>query len=175
MLALIWKLVHALIMAFSGKKVRQVEAKKLKAPEIVKPVFVTKQDYLKNRHKEVPLSIQQTKNMEKILDLANKLLAYYPGKFYGTSSGYRTPVGNKKAGGSAKSAHLTCEAIDLIDPQQELATFLLANKPLMEALGLYMEHPDYTPTWVHLQTRAASRRVFIPYSSPPPQSKFPKV
>jgi len=35
---------------------------------------------------------------------------------------------------------------------------------VLEALGLYMEHPDATATWTHLTTRAphSGRRAFYP-------------
>ena len=74
----------------------------------------------------------------------------------------------------ANSTHITGEGGDLQDvlPDRPLARFALrCARPggLLEQLGLYMERPQWTPDWVHLQIRApkSGRRVYIPSSKPP--------
>lgn len=79
------------------------------------------------------------------------------------SSGYRPDNFNKSVGGAKRSAHLTCEAIDIKDTDGSIAKLLLDNLDLLERLGLYLEDPSYTIGWVHIQTRPTQRRVFKPY------------
>jgi hypothetical protein len=125
-------------------------------------IYVTKTEFLKGRDSEYPLSEELEKNMVDILFRINKLRHEY-GKPFVISSGYRPGKYNKKAGGAKKSAHVTCQAIDIVDKDKELAKWCIRNVELLEKLGLYMENPDYTPTWVHLQTRPTKSRIFKPY------------
>jgi uncharacterized protein YcbK (DUF882 family) len=100
-------------------------------------------------------------NLDRLLEALNKFREVY-GKEMIVTSGYRSPEHNAAVGGRPGSAHLTCEACDFADPERTLAHFCLANRQLLEACGLWMESPDHTPNWVHLQTRPAHNRVFIP-------------
>ncbi len=61
------------------------------------------------------------------------------------------------------SAHLKGGAIDLHDKDRKLTQFCMDNLPLLKKLGLYMENPANTPTWVHLQIIPTHSRVFNPY------------
>jgi hypothetical protein len=65
---------------------------------------------------------------------------------------------------SARSRHLTCEAIDLGDADGMIDAWCLRNLDRLEALGLWLEHPDATPGWCHVQTvpPRSGRRVFMP-------------
>lgn len=74
------------------------------------------------------------------------------------SSGFRPSEINRKVSGAAKgSYHLIGRAIDILDTEGRLKH---AFNPLMDKnasdllrqLGLFMEHPDYCPTWVHFDT-----------------------
>lgn len=86
------------------------------------------------------------------------------------SSGYRPDKYNKAAGGSPNSCHLKCVAIDLEETyKRELSSKV--TEDLLVKHGLYMEHPDHTMKtkadgsrvwWLHLQTRATRRRIFLP-------------
>jgi hypothetical protein len=71
------------------------------------------------------------------------------------------------------SSHLTGAACDIWDRGQVLGKFLSqdvedshkAGKPsLLEKLGLYMESPTVTLTWVHLQITPpkSGNRIFLP-------------
>lgn len=76
-----------------------------------------------------------------------------------TWGGYRTqacPIG------APASAHKTGEAVDIYDPVNMLDSWLDDAK--LEKYGLYREHPDATPGWCHLTTRApkSGRRTFVP-------------
>lgn len=80
------------------------------------------------------------------------------------SSGFRTSKANSKAGGSAHSAHLTGQAVDLADQRGSLCHALTSDPNLLVQFDLYMENPFYTKTWCHLQSRpiASGRRIFTP-------------
>lgn len=81
-------------------------------------------------------------------------------------SGWRPPMINETTPGAAKkSLHLTCEAIDLEDPQHELSVWCFHHADtVLRDLGLWLEHPDKTPTWCHVQLKPplSNRRVFFP-------------
>lgn len=100
-------------------------------------------------------------NLEKLLLALNKFRAVY-GKPMIVTSGYRSTAHNSKVGGKARSAHLSCQAADFADRDGGLANFCLENIGLLESCGLWMEDPRYTSGWIHLQSRPASKRVFIP-------------
>lgn len=62
------------------------------------------------------------------------------------------------------SAHLSGCAADISDPSGYLATWIMERLSLMEKIGLWVEDPHYTPTWLHVQIYAplSMKRVFIP-------------
>lgn len=81
------------------------------------------------------------------------------------SSGWRPPEVNAATAKAAKrSAHMTGEALDIYDPTGNIGRWALSHLAILEALGLYLEHPSATVGWCHLQTRApkSGRRVFYP-------------
>ncbi|PPE75483.1 hypothetical protein C3942_00900 [Solimonas fluminis] len=81
------------------------------------------------------------------------------------SSGWRPPAINAGVKGAAKkSRHMTGQAVDLADPKGDLDRWCLDNLAELERIGLWLEHPDATPTWCHLQTvpPGSGRRVFRP-------------
>lgn len=101
-------------------------------------------------------------NAQRLLTRVNALLAQY-GKPVTMSSGLRSAAHNATIKGAAKrSAHLTGEAIDLSDRNRDLARFCFSRLDLLVDLGLWMEDPRCTPTWVHLDIRQRANRVFIP-------------
>ncbi len=81
------------------------------------------------------------------------------------TSGWRPAVINAATpGASVRSLHLTCEAIDLYDPEGVLDDWCMQHTTLLAGHGLYLEHPAATKGWCHLQTRAprSGNRVFYP-------------
>lgn len=94
------------------------------------------------------------------------------------ASGWRPPAINDATANSAKlSKHLTGEAIDLRDSgTRDLARWCLRNLDALEEIGLWMEDPQWTPTWVHLQTvpPGSRRRVYCPSSKPPLAARLPE-
>lgn len=64
--------------------------------------------------------------------------------------------------GAPHSSHREGKAVDVFDPNNELDALL--TDELLEAYGLYREHPDDTEGWCHLTTRAphSGHRTFHP-------------
>jgi len=122
---------------------------------------ITRDEILMGRDKQYPLDEEQKKNLEVLHYRLNMFRAIYQRPLI-VSSGYRPAAINAKAGGAKKSAHLSLEACDFKDVDGNIDQFCLDNIPVLEALGLWLENPDKTPGWCHLQTRPASRRVFNP-------------
>jgi uncharacterized protein YcbK (DUF882 family) len=123
--------------------------------------YFTREEYLKGRDKDAPLTPEMEENMHKLLTALDGLREAY-GKPLRISSGYRPASVNKAAGGAKKSCHLTCEACDFVDNLEELDEWCLDNLKVLEKLGLYLESPLHTKNWCHLQTRPTKNRVFIP-------------
>lgn len=122
-------------------------------------------DYWKGRDKAYAseLTDEIRANAAKTIALVLDLLAEY-GTELPVTSGWRPSAINKAAGGARKSKHMTGQACDLADPKGDFGRWCLANVDVLERLGLWAEHPDYTETWVHVQTipPASGRRFYRP-------------
>lgn len=81
------------------------------------------------------------------------------GKSMIVNAGYRCPAHNAAIGGAPHSAHLTGEAADIHDAGSLQA---YCTPEVLERHGLWAESYDNTPTWIHLQVRPASQRIFKP-------------
>ncbi len=93
------------------------------------------------------------------------------------ASGWRpVEVNDATVNAAAHSAHITAEALDTHDPARLFARWCLQNLAELQTIGLWMEDPRWTPTWVHLQTHAphSGHRVFIPSSAPPLAPSLPE-
>jgi len=75
------------------------------------------------------------------------------------NGGWRPP---ECAIGAPSSAHKTGEAVDIYDPENELEVLIGVDE--LTRHGLYKEHPNATPRWLHLGTRAprSGNRIFMP-------------
>lgn len=113
------------------------------------------------REKEYPITPDMEKSLAKLLIAVNKLREKY-GKAMVVTSGYRPGKYNTAAHGAKNSTHLLCEACDFRDTDGELDKFCTDNQELLADLGLWLEHPDSTPGWTHLDIRARDNRVFRP-------------
>lgn len=116
-----------------------------------------------SRATDAPPTTDMLINAGLLIQRVNKLLRHWSDKVK-VSSGYRPPVYNKAAHGATNSAHLTCEAVDISDPDGKLGKFIMENQWLLSLANVYMEDPSRTPTWVHLQIRPtkSNNRVFKP-------------
>lgn len=137
---------------------------------------ITLEHYWMGRDKAFPLALDTAtrSNAVRTVDLANKLLQLasdagvpLPANAAGTlvNSGWRPPAVNAATPGASRtSLHMTGQAIDLYDPTGEIDAWLMADRKPLEQLGLWLEHPDATPRWCHVQTRPprSGNRVFHP-------------
>lgn len=125
--------------------------------------YVTLKEYWMGRDKEYAnqLTPEIVKNAEWLLYQVNLLGKFWKEPFIVTS-GWRPPQENKKANGAKKSNHLRGLAIDLRDTAGDLDELLFAEQDILLQCGLYLEHPNSTPGWAHLQCvpPASRRRVF---------------
>jgi hypothetical protein len=124
-------------------------------------------------HKDMTLEVHQ--NAEDLLQRVNTVCeicdmdgvdfplnprtkSYVSGEQYGGFRPQDCPVG------APKSSHKTGQGIDIYDPRHELATWFHKHAAVLKDHGLAMEHPDDTPTWLHLTSRIpkSGRTVFKP-------------
>jgi hypothetical protein len=123
--------------------------------------MISIREILMGREVASPLTPEMYDNLTKLVIAVNKLREAY-GKPLTVSSGYRPAAANAAAGGAKRSAHLSAEACDFSDPKGELDAWCMANLDKLEAWGLWLEHPDSTPTWTHVDIRPRANRVFKP-------------
>lgn len=135
------------------------------------------EDYLKTvDYMKLP-EVQQT-NIMRLIQKVNALLDEF-GEVRSVTSGYRTMADhqriykeinekNVKLGKPVikvpmGSKHLVGAAVDLADADDRLKKF--CTEDMLKKHELYMEHPDYTDTWCHLQIikTASGNRIFKPY------------
>lgn len=121
--------------------------------------MISKDEILMGREGEYPLSLDQQKNLDRLLVAVNIVRAAY-GKPLHVTSGYRPGKYNVAAGGAKASCHLTCEAVDFEDRSRDFTKWCISHLEILEKAGLWMESPLDTATWVHLQTRPVKNRVF---------------
>jgi hypothetical protein len=124
---------------------------------------ITASEVLMGRHIAHPLSQDLKLNLDGLLNALNALRRAY-GKPMRVTSGYRPAPFNKAAGGTKLSNHMVCLACDFADPDGALDAWCMANLHELEKAGLWLEHPDATPGWCHLQAvpPRSGNRVFRP-------------
>lgn len=132
---------------------------------------ITLKDYLTacGRYPErESLADQKVKdNALELLRRVNEALEFLGVESADVSSGFRPSTANSAAGGAKSSAHITGEALDLIDDKDQTLCKLF-TKAILEQFDLYREDSVYTvgknTNWCHLQTRktASGKRVFKP-------------
>ncbi len=113
---------------------------------------------------EAELTDDMRANAQITVDKANQLLAAF-GEERGQRSGWRPQSVNDATPNAAHhSRHITCEAIDLDDPDKRLQEWCMANLPTVASFGLWLEHPIATPDWLHCQVvpPPTGMRVFYP-------------
>ena len=106
----------------------------------------------------------------KLLDLAGG------GKTHVVTSGWRPLSRNSRtAGASTTSKHLSAEAADISDDDRYLADWSVANLDVLEEVGIWMEDPRWTPSWVHWQIipPKSGRRIYIPSLAKPLDPDYP--
>jgi len=110
------------------------------------------------------LTDEKRSNAEEMVDKANELLTRF-GETRKVNSGWRpASINNATVGAAKKSKHMTCEAIDLEDKDGSLDAWCLENLDVLQEIGLWLESPDATPNWCHIQIvpPRSGNRVFKP-------------
>jgi hypothetical protein len=96
----------------------------------------------------------------------------------GVASGWRPrSINDATANAAMASKHLTGRAIDLRDDaNRSLARWCLRNQDALAEVGLWMEDPQWTPAWIHLQSvpPGSGRRVYVPTTRPALIAKLPE-
>lgn len=137
---------------------------------------ITYAQWAMGREAKYPPSQAIRDNASELLRRVNKLLVMYnmsTGEVVTqVNSGYRPLAINQATpGASLTSLHITGEAIDLSDPQEELDNWLMDTsdgRNALEECNLWHEHRDKTPRWCHLSSRkfrsytTGSTRTFMP-------------
>lgn len=97
---------------------------------------------------------------------ANRLLSLSGFQsFDKVNSGWRPrSVNDATSNAAGNSRHIYGQAVDIADPDRYLAAWCIRNVDVLEEIGLWMENPQWTPTWVHLQTLPpkSGNRIYIP-------------
>ena len=152
--------------------------------------MITLADYFMGRDRAYQEDCTQEIRANAVLTVArvNLLLAaaeeefVYPGTDEEThtqvASGWRPRGLNARTSNAAtNSKHLTAQACDLQDTEgREFARWCLRNLEVLERIGLWMEAPRYTPSWVHVQTipPGSGLRVYRPSTATPIASLLPE-
>lgn len=89
-------------------------------------------------------------NATKLLEKVNALLLEHGIMSCTVSSGWRPSAVNGAVGGAKKSGHLTGMAIDIKDGTGDLDKVLSSKPELLRKYGLFLEDPDKTKGWTHL-------------------------
>jgi len=112
---------------------------------------------------EMELTEDIKTNAAIICEKANQLMSAF-GEDRGLRSGWRPATINKSAGGATRSKHMLGQAVDIEDKDGRLDEFCKQNIGLLEQLELWLEAPEYTESWAHIQCvpPRSGRRFFIP-------------
>lgn len=122
--------------------------------------WVTSSGKYPERAKSEDLTDEVKSNAEAFLAILNDFLTELGLDPMPTvSSGFRPSSVNSKIPNAAKkSLHMTGLAIDLSDPKGELDELIASKPELLDKYGLWLEHPDSTPGWSHIDKGIRSER-----------------
>lgn len=103
------------------------------------------------RAKSEELTDDLKKNGEILLERVNTLLLSLGITTVAVSSGFRpSSVNSKITNAAKKSLHMLCKAVDIEDSEGKIAQAIKAKPELLKDHSLWMEDPDSTKGWVHL-------------------------
>lgn len=141
--------------------------------------YISIDEYLMGRVKLTELSAEIIGNVNTIVPRVNDILEKFCEERK-VSSGFRTMKDHKriyeeknakrKAQGLPElpvpmsSRHLIGAAVDIEDADGKLKAWVAKNIEILKDIGLWCEHFDSTPTWVHFQCLPPSsgKRIFLP-------------
>lgn len=122
--------------------------------------WITSSNKYPERAKSEDLTDEVKNNAGSFLAILNDFLQELtPDVKYSVSSGFRPSSVNSKIPNAAKrSLHMTGFAIDLVDLDGELDKLIQSKPELLDKYGLWLEHPDATPKWCHIDKGTRSQR-----------------
>ena len=141
--------------------------------------MITLQSYYKGRdiQNREELTDEIEENSAETVRRVNELLERSGFKsIEKVNSGWRPQsINDATSNAAGHSKHLTGEACDLPDPDGSLRGWAVDNLDVLADIGLWIEDPRWTPTWLHVQTvpPKSGKRVFIPSTAPATDPDFP--
>jgi Peptidase M15 len=103
----------------------------------------------RTKHKE--LNDELIANGEDLVSTVNDFLSEAGIQVGKISSGFRpSDVNSKIANAAKRSLHTRCLAVDFEDPTGEIAKKCKAVPHLLKKYKLFLENPEYTKGWCHL-------------------------
>jgi uncharacterized protein YcbK (DUF882 family) len=124
---------------------------------------LTLEAYLMGREKLYPseFTLDVKMNALDLIKRVNNLLNALQIDCPVVTSGWRPLAVNVKAGGAKRSLHMSGKAVDLLDLGQpgEVEKRILAEPHLLLDFGLWMEAPDSTLNWIHLDSGLRDARL----------------
>src|SRR5262249_14899661 len=131
-----------------------------------RPRMITLGDYFMGRDRQYAAELTEELRINAGITVARaNLLLSRAGLSSRVNSGWRPAAVNAAGENAAQgSKHMSCLAIDLADDDGALDAWCMANPRALEEIGLWLEHPEATPTWCHVQTvpPRSGKRVFKP-------------
>lgn len=128
--------------------------------------FLTASGKYPDREKHKELTPQHIENAKKLLEKVNALLTDLGIAQVFVSSGFRpSDINSSIANAAKKSLHMTCQAIDIQDPDGTLDELLDESDALLKKHGLWQESPNATKGWAHLDLKdrgVRKKNQFIP-------------
>lgn len=97
------------------------------------------------------LSDAHRSSAAKMVAAANAVLEAFGSKRRVTSGWRPASINAATKGAAPHSKHVLCQAIDLEDNNRELMNWCLNNPDVLERIGVWVEDPRDTSTWVHFQ------------------------
>lgn len=152
---------------------------------------ITRAMYMMGRDVRYPGSVtpEIEENVLELLDPVNQVVAaaaadgvvFYIDPHTGSivASGLRPLQVNDRTQNAAEhSTHIVGLGVDIYDPHRAFAAWCLTHAHpggFLEQLGLFMERPQWTPDWVHLQLKSpkSGRRVYVPSTKSPIVAALP--
>lgn len=129
--------------------------------------YVTSNGKYPERATSIDLTEEVKSNALELLSTVDQFLTEL--NFEGVlkiSSGFRPAAVNAATAGSAKrSLHMSGRALDIEDPDGLLDQAIKARPELLDKYGLWLENPEFTPGWAHLDMGNRSARpirIFLP-------------
>jgi len=122
---------------------------------------LTLKAYLMGRHKlySEDYTLDVRANAENLIKRVNNLFIALKHPVPEVTSGWRPAAINAKVGGSKKSLHMMGRAVDLADSEGTTKILIAEHPSLLRDFGLWMEDPDSTPGWCHLDCGIRSERL----------------